>query len=126
MLNEQEKNLVKKLCSEWIETKNEKDQFTKAMEKALKEDEVYLEMKQQRDAIGEKMEEYKEERYPELVSQKNDMTENMKSIISDSSNKLNIKKVNATKLFSFVKERVEKGVDNLDEIVVSKLEVFED
>ena len=124
-MDETQKEKIKKMFSDWNELTDERKAINVDINKLLKKDETYINLIQEKKALIEKIKEQKEKISGELATQKSNINENMKLIVSDVKETLDLNSTIVNTIFRFYKKKFDHGIDDLDLIVTHYLEIFQ-
>jgi len=124
-MDENDKKLITSLFNEWLELQDEKKEISKDIINILKKNKEYKELKNNIKVLNDTLKELRINLIKDLDDNFKEVNNNIKHIISDTSDKLEVDNSVVNKLFNFQKIKLEKDKDELKEIVDCNINLFE-
>lgn len=124
-MDENDKKLITNLFNEWLELQDEKKEISKDISNILKKNKEYKELKNNIKILNEILKESRSTLIKDLDDNFKEVNNNIKHIISDTSDKLEVDNSVVNKLFNFQKIKLKKDKDELKEIVDCNINLFE-
>ena len=125
MIHESDKKKIKLLFSDWNEIIDEKKETSKNINKVLKSNREYQELITQKKELIESIKEKKQSVIGPLHDEEENLKANLRTIVSDVTESLEISSSMVNTLFRFYKKKFDHGIDELDMIVMKYLEIFQ-
>jgi len=124
-MDENDKKLITNLFNEWLDLQEERKEISKDISNILKKNKEYKELKNNIKILNETLKELRLTLIKDLDDNFKEVNNNIKHIISDTSDKLEVDNSVVNKLFNFQKIKLEKDKDELKEIVDCNINLFE-
>jgi len=124
-MDENDKKLITNLFNEWLDLQEERKEISKDISNILKKNKEYKELKNNIKVLNETLKELRLTLIKDLDDNFKEVNNNIKHIISDTSDKLEVDNSVVNKLFNFQKIKLEKDKDELKEIVDCNINLFE-
>lgn len=124
-MDENDKKLITGLFNEWLDLQEERKEISKDITNILKKNKEYKELKNNIKILNDSLKELRITLIKDLDDNFKEVNNNIKHIISDTSDKLEVDNSVVNKLFNFQKIKLEKDKDELKEIVDCNINLFE-